>query len=294
METVLQILTYGIVTGALYGLVAIGLALLMGVMRFLNVAHGTFIILGGYTSYWLFELWHLDPFVSVPIVMAVMFLSGLILYKVFLTSLSKLPEGLKINNSMLITFGLIWVLDNSATLLWTSDVRSITTSYTGEAIQLLGIRMGYTGFGGALLAVVLICLLHLLLKKTYFGLSVRAATQDADAAGLSGINVQKTFLISCGLGIALAGAAGSVIVAVYSITPTGGLSWLLLSMVVLVLAGEGNINAILPAGLFLGTVEALSVFITGANYREIIGLAVFILVLMWRPKGLFAGNPEGA
>jgi len=288
MEAVLQILIYGFIVGAVYGLVAIGLALLMGVMKYLNIAHGTFIMLGGYVSFWLFHLWHLDPFVSIPLVMFVMFLVGLVLYKLLLSPLAKLPEGLKINNSMLITFGLTWLLDNAVTLVWTSDVRSITTSYTGEVLELFGVRLAYTGLVGMALAVLLIVLLHLLLTKTFFGKSVRAATQDAEAASLSAINVQRTFLISCGIGIALAGAAGVAIVSIYSITPTGGLSWLLLSMVVLVLAGEGNINGILPAGLFLGLVEAVSVFVTGASYREVIGLIVFILVIMFRPQGLFA------
>jgi branched-chain amino acid transport system permease protein len=291
METVLQILAYGLMVGAVYGLVAIGLALLMGVMKYLNIAHGTFIMLGGYVSFWLSHLWGLDPFMSIPLVMLVMFLMGLVLYKLLLSPLSKLPEGLKINNSMLITFGLTWILDNAVTLVWTSDVRSVTTPYTGEVIELSGVRLSYTGLACMGLAVILIFLLHVLLAKTFFGKSVRAATQDSEAASLSAVNVQRTFLISCGIGIALAGAAGVAIVSIYSITPTGGLSWLLLSMVVLVLAGEGNINGILPAGLFLGLVEAVSVFVTGASYREVIGLIVFILVLMFRPRGLFAdGN----
>jgi branched-chain amino acid transport system permease protein len=288
MEAVLQILTYGIIVGAVYGLVAIGLALLMGVMKYINIAHGTFVMLGGYVSFWLFHYWRLDPFVSIPLVMLVMFFAGLALHKLLLSPLAKLPEGLKINNSMLITFGLTWILDNTMTLVWTSDVRSVTTSYTGEVIELFGVRLSFTGLAGLGLAVMLIVLLHLLLTKTFFGKSVRAATQDAEAASLSAINVQRTFLISCGIGIALAGAAGVAIVSIYSITPTGGLSWLLLSMVVLVLAGEGNINGILPAGLFLGLAEAVSVFVTGANYREVIGLIVFILVLMFKPQGLFA------
>jgi branched-chain amino acid transport system permease protein len=290
VEAVLQILTYGLIVGAVYGLVAIGLALLMGVMKYLNIAHGTFIMLGGYVSFWLSHFWGLDPFASIPLVMLVMFLVGLVLYKVLLSPLARLPEGLKINNSMLITFGLTWILDNAATLVWTSDVRSVTTSYTGEVVELFGVRLSYTGLAGMGLAVTLILLLHLLLTKTFFGKSVRAATQDADAASLSAINVQRTFLISCGIGIALAGAAGVAIVSIYSITPTGGLSWLLLSMVVLVLAGEGNINGILPAGLFLGLVEAVSVFVTGASYREVVGLIVFILVLMFRPQGLFVSR----
>lgn len=293
MAATVQIISNGVIVGALYALVAIGLALLLGIMKHLNVAHGTFIMLGGYAAFWAFTLWHLDPFLSVPLVMLIMFAAGLALYRSVLSPLSKLPEGLRINNSMLITFGLTWVLDNAATLLWTSDVRSVTTFYTGQALNLAGVRLAYTGLGGFVLAVLVIFMLHLLLKKTYFGKSVRAAAQDGDAASLAGIDIERTYLISCGIAIALAGVAGVAIASSYSITPTGGLSWLLIAMIVLVLAGEGHINAIFAAGVFLGLVEAVSVFIAGAAYREVVGLVMFILVLMFKPQGLFATRARG-
>ncbi len=172
-------------------------------------------------------------------------------------------------------------------------MRSITTSYTGEVFKLFGVRLALTGLAGMGLAVVFIIALHLLLTRTYFGKSVRAVTQDAEAASLSGINVHRTFLISSGIGIALAGLAGVVIVTNYSVSPSAGLSWLLIAMVVVVLAGEGNINGILPAGLMLGFIEAISVFVTGASYREVISLVVFILVLMLKPAGLFSRAARG-
>lgn len=293
MEAVIQILAYGVIVGALYALVAIGFALVWDIMGYINIAQGTFVMLGGYVSFWLFTLWNVDPYISIPAVMLAMFLMGLILYKIVLSPLLKLPEGLRLGNSMLITFGVLWILENATNWVWTSDVRSITTSYTGEVFSLFGIRLAYTGLAGLVLAAVFTVALHLLLTRTYFGKSVRATTQDAEAATLTGINVHRTFLLSCGIGIALAGVAGVVIVSSYSITPGGGLSWLLLAMVVVVLAGQGNINGILPAGIMLGLIEAVSVFITGASYREVIALVVFILVLMFRPQGLFIRKAEG-
>jgi len=288
-----QIIIYGIMVGAVYGLVAIGLALLLGIMRYLNVAHGTFIMLGGYVAFWLFTLWQIDPFLSIPIVVLVMFILGLVVYKLVFSPLHKLPEGLKIADSMLITFGLILVLDNATTWLWTSDVRSVTTSYTGETVSLLGVRLAYTSLAGFALAILAILALHLLMTKTYFGKAVRAATQDWEAASLAGIDVQRTYLISCGIAVALAGVAGVIMVTSYSITPAGGMAWLLVAMIVVVLAGEGNINGLFAAGLFLGLVEAASVFVTGASYREVIGLVMFILVLLFRPQGLFVRKARG-
>jgi branched-chain amino acid transport system permease protein len=282
-----QVIAYGIVVGALYGLVAIGLALLFGVARYLNITHGSFIMIGGYVSFWLFTLWHVDPFASIPLVMLVMFLMGLILYKALFSPLSKLPEGLKINNSMLVTFGLLWVLDNAGILLWTSDMRRVTPSYFGSMFEIFGVRLPLIGLGVIGLALLVVFALHLLLTKTYFGKSVRATTQDWEAAKLMGINIDRTYLVSCGIGVALAGVAGTAIALMYSITPSGGLEWLLISLIVLVLAGLGNIRGIFIAGVMLGLVEAVSVYVVGAPYRAAVGLVIFVLVLMLRPQGLF-------
>jgi branched-chain amino acid transport system permease protein len=289
-----QVIAYGIVVGALYGLVAIGLALLLGVARFLNITHGSFIMIGGYVSFWLFTLWHVDPFASVPLVMLVMFLIGLILYKALFSPLSKFPEGLKINNSMLVTFGLIWVLDNVGILLWTSDMRRVTPSYFGATFEILGVRLPFIGLGVIGLALLVVFALHLLLTKTYFGKSVRATAQDWEAATLMGINIDRTYSICCAIGVALAGVAGAAVALMYSITPGGGLEWLLIALIVLVLAGLGNIKGIFVAGVILGLVEAVSVYVVGAPYRAAVGLAIFVLILMFKPQGLFTGRARGA
>jgi branched-chain amino acid transport system permease protein len=289
MEMVLQTFTNGILVGALYGLVALGLGLLMGVMKFLNIAHGTFIILGGYLSFWLFDLWGIDPFLSIPLVIIAMFIIGLILYILALSPLLKLPNiGMRIDTSMLITFGLIWVLDNVMTMFWTPNTRTIMTSYTGKAFKLFGIRFSLTGLGGLGIAALVAIALYFILIRTYFGKHIRAATQDAEAASLCGINVHRIYLLSTGIAIALAGVAGVIIISTYSINASGGISWLLIAFVVMILAGEGNINAIIPAGVIFGLLEAGSVLVIGVPYRQAIALLVFIVVLMFKPQGLFA------
>ncbi|RJX24487.1 MAG: branched-chain amino acid ABC transporter permease [Dethiobacter sp.] len=284
----IQVLSYGIMIGAIYGLVGSGLALMFGVMKYLNIAHGTFIMLGGYASYWLFTLWGLDPFKSIPLVLLIMFTMGIVVYKIVFSPLVKVFHvGERIQNSMLITFGLLLIIDNTVTWLWTSDVRSITTSYTGSTFRLYSVNLPYNsliGFGLALLA--LLCL-HLIINNTYYGKSIRATTQDWEGATLMGINVDYTYLISSGVTFALSGVAGIVIATSYSITPSGGLEWLLKAMIVLVLAGEGKTKGILAAGLFLGVVEAVGVSLVGSAYREVFGLLAFILVLLFRPQGLF-------
>jgi len=288
MESVIQAIISGILVGSLYALVAYGIGLIMGIMKFLNIAHGSFLILGGYICFWLFKLWGLDPYLSIPLVIIFNFIMGLILYKLTLSPLLKLPEvGMRVDSSLLITFGVIYVLDNTMTLLWTADVRSIVTSYTGQVISFSDIRISLTGLFGLIISVLVAAVLYFILNRTYFGKHVRAATQDAEAASLSGVNVNQTYLISCGIAVALAGIAGTVVVTSYSILSTGGLNWLLTGIIIMILAGEGNVNAILPAGIVLGIIESLSVFAVGPQYRQAVALLLFIIILIFRPQGLF-------
>lgn len=283
-----QTIVFGILVGAMYGLIALGLGLLMGVMKFLNVAHGTFIVMGGYVCYWLFTLYGVNPYLSIPVVIIAMFFVGMVVYKVTLSPLLKLPSiGERMNNSMLITFGIIYVANNLMAILWTPDVRTIVAPFTSRSIEMLGYRFSVTGLAGFAIAVIVGVILYFVLSRTSFGRHVRAATQDAEAAGLCGINVQRTYLISSGIAVALAGVAGVIIVSSYSISPYGGLRWLLVAFVVMMLAGEGNLTAIVPAGVVLGLLEALGVLVIGPTYRQVVALVIFIVILIFRPQGLF-------
>lgn len=274
--------------GALYGLVGLGFGLIMGVMRFVNIAHGSFIIIGGYVAFWLFTLLGIDPFLAIPAVVPCMFILGCLLYWLVLSPLVKYPRAeMRIDKSMLLTFGVTWILDNTITIFWTSDTRSAVASYTGTTFDVLGAKVGLTGLIGLIIAVIAAVAVHLLLTRTYFGKHVRAATEDSGAASLSGVNVQRTYLISCGIASALAGVAGVVIVSCYSIAPSGGMNWMLTAMIVIVLAGEGNLTYILPAGIILGLVQSLSTLFVSSSYQQPISLVIFILVLMFRPEGLF-------
>jgi branched-chain amino acid transport system permease protein len=282
-----QILTYGIILGVFYGLVTIGLALLFGVMKYLNIAHGSFMMIGGYASYWLFQLWHIDPVLSIPLVMALMFLMGCILYKVLFSRLSKVSEDRRINSSLIMAFGLILILDNTAIALWTTNIKLLNTSYTGTMLEFLGVRIPLTGLIVIGLTSLAILTLHLFLSRTYLGKSIRATAQDWEAASLLGVNIDRTYLICCGISMALAGLAGTCFALTYPLSPDIGLRWVLFAMVVLVLAGMGNIKEVFLAGLIMAILEQLSAVLIGGHYRGIASLAVFILILVLRPQGLF-------
>jgi branched-chain amino acid transport system permease protein len=289
MANVLQVLLVGVITGATYGLVALGFGLIMGVMKFINIAQGSFVILGGFICYWIVTLLHIDPYLSIPLVMLAMFIVGLILYRLLFSPLLKYPKAeMRLDKSLLITFGVIWMLDNLEILIWTPNSRSVVPSYGYGTVTVFGAAMSYTGLIGLGLAVLAATVLHLILTRTYFGKHVRAATEDAGAASLSGVNVQSTYLISCGIAVALAGLAGTVIVTSYSVTPGTGLSWLLTGMVVVVLAGANNINYMIPAGIVLGVIQSASTLFINPAYQQPIALIIFLLIILVRPQGLFS------
>ncbi|MCX7855226.1 MAG: branched-chain amino acid ABC transporter permease [Anaerolineae bacterium] len=289
---VAQSLASGILVGALYGLAAVGLSLVFGVTKILNVSHGELLMLGGYTSFWLFTLFGVDPFAGIPLSMFALVIIGLIVYQLLFSRLIRLPTEDKIRTSLLVGFGLGLMLQNIALRLWTADNRGITPSYAGAVLTVLGVRLPYVRVASLVIAFVFLLALQLFLQKTYTGKAIRATAQDWEAATLMGINVHRVYLLSFVLGTALAGAAGTLVAVGYSVEPVMGLHWTLKALIVLVMGGIGSIAGTLIGGLILGVTEsAAAVWISG-NYRHVVGLAIFILVLLIRPQGLF-GAKEG-
>jgi len=281
-----QTLINGINIGALYGLAALGLSLIFGVMRILNVAHGEFLMLGGFIGFWLFHLYGVDPFMGLPMVGFFLFIMGIAFYKLIFSRLTRFHEEVKLKNSLLIAFGLYLVFPQIAMLLWTPDERAISPKYSGEAIDLFGLRLGYVPFWGLCVAVVTFLALYLFLNKTYFGKSLRGTAESWKAAKLSGINIERTFMITFGVGISVAGIAGVLIGMVQELTPIMGMPWTLKALIVVVLAGMGSIIGAFIAGLILGIVEAVSAIFMGP-YTIAVGLFIFLIILMLRPQGLF-------
>jgi branched-chain amino acid transport system permease protein len=171
-------------------------------------------------------------------------------------------------------------------LIWTSEVKTITTSYSGATLKLFGTLLPLTGLAMFGVTLIVIIALHLFLNRTYFGKSLRATAEDWEAASLLGININRTYLISCGISMALSGIAGTGVALMYSIQPHSGLEWMLTALIVLVLAGVGNIKGVFAAGLLLGLVEQVSVLFVGGHYRAVVGLVIFVLILILRPEGL--------
>jgi branched-chain amino acid transport system permease protein len=293
VESIAQNIVYGLFVGGIYGIAAVGLALAFGVMNVLNIAHGELLMFGGYISFWLFSVLGIDPFVSLVVCIPALFGIGLLLDRLVYRHVARLRGEAKIKNSLLISFGLVLILQNVAIRLFTADERTTQVSYFGQGINLFGIALPYTRLMGLVIALVTILALHLFLQRTDAGKAIRATAEDWEAAELAGINVQRVYMLTFALGAALAGIAGTLVSITSSIAPSIGLDWTLKALIVVVLAGTGSIIGAFPAGLLLGLVEALSSIFISASYREVVGLVIFLLVLLIRPQGLF-GSRETA
>jgi branched-chain amino acid transport system permease protein len=285
-----QQLILGLLVGALYGFAAAGLSLTFGVLRVLNVAHGELLMLGGYGTFWLFTLWHIDPFLSLLAVAPAMFVLGLLLYGALFQFVVRADEEVRIKNSLLIGFGLTLILHNLAIRLWTADERAVTTSYAGGAIRIGGLAVPLIRLASLVLAFAILMTLHFFLSKTRWGRAIRGTAEDWQAAALMGVPVGTAYLLAFALGTALAGVAGGLVSVAYSISPAIGLEWTLKALIVVVLAGLGSLLGSFAGGILLGLAEATSVTLLGGPYREVVGLVLFLSILLLRPQGLFGAR----
>lgn len=292
LEAIPQNLVFGILIGALYGLAALGLSLVFGVTKFLNVAHGELLMIGGYVTFWVFSLWGIGPFLSLPINILALVIIGLLLYKLVFVRMVKLDEENKIRNTMLVGFGLSLILQNLALQFWTADDRGITTAMSAEAFTFLGVRFPILRLLSFAIAFICLIGLNIFLRKTYTGKAIRATVEDWEAASLMGVDVHQVYLFSFVLGAALAGIAGALVSITFSVNPFMGMHWTLKALVVMVLGGLGSFTGTFVGGIVLGATESVTALLIGGNYREIVGLLLFLLVLIFRPQGLF-GSKKG-
>lgn len=286
MSILAQQLVLGLLIGGLYGLAAAGLSLVFGVLKVLNVAHGELIMLGGYAAFWTVALLGLDPFVSLLLVVPLSLLLGVALYWGLFGFVVRADEETRIKNSLLIGFGLGLALHALAVLLWTADERSIVTTY-GGSVTVGGLSIPIVRLVSWLLALALIGALHVLLERWRWGKAIRATAEDWQAALLTGIDVRRAYLLAFAIGTGLAGAAGTLVSIGYSTSPSIGLEWTLKALIVVVLAGLGSMLGTFVGGLVLGVAEAASAAAFGGPYREVVGLVLFVVVLVVRPRGLF-------
>ncbi|MBZ0289418.1 MAG: branched-chain amino acid ABC transporter permease, partial [Anaerolineae bacterium] len=245
------------------------------------------LMLGGYASFWIFNLLKIDPYVSLILVVPLMLVIGALLHLGLFSRIVQADEEHRIKNSLLIGFGLTLILQTVAIQLFTADERSIATSYAGSALEVMGVRLPIIRLSGLIIGVIAVIALQIFLRRTFWGKAIRATAEDWQTASLAGINIQRTYLITFSMGAALAGLAGMLVSVGYSVSPNIGLGWTLKALIVVVLAGLGSMPGTFLAGIFLGVAEAASGMIFGGEYRELVGLVIFFVILSLRPQGLF-------
>ncbi len=279
-----QVVISGLLAGALYSMVALGLALIFGVMRVINIAHGTILMLGAYTTFWWFHLLGLNPYVSLLAAMPIAFLLGVVLQWTLVTRVVDAPEL----SSLLLTFGISIALVNAAQLAFTSDLRSVeflTGAFLVGPIALSKSRLVSFAF-----AVAITLFAFWFLQKTKLGKAIRATSQSREVAMVCGINVQRIYLYSFGIASALAAAGGSLVAVIIAIQPEMGQVYTFKSFLVIVLGGAGNYPGALLGGMLLGLVEQLSSLFLTTQLSEAVAYLLLVLVLLLRPTGLLGGR----
>jgi branched-chain amino acid transport system permease protein len=296
LTLVTQMILSGILLGGVYALASIGLTLIFGVMKIVNFAHGEFLMIAMYGVFWSYHYLRLDPYLSIFVVVPILFLLGFLVYQIFIRP----TIGAPILAQIFVTVGLSIVIENLALLLWSADFRTISLDYLSDPIVLgpfppLGLQellINRARLIAFVIGMTLSGAFYVFLKRSYTGKVIRATAQDRSTALLMGIHIDKIFRLTFAIGILLVGVAGALLMPIYSVHPFVGFEFVLVMFVVVVFGGMGNILGAVVAGLFIGVVEVFSSFFIGSESKQAVYFLLFIAVLVVRPAGLFGIKGE--
>lgn len=269
----------GLLTGGLYAIVGLGLALVFGVMRLVNLAHGELIMLGAFASSLVLAWFGLDPFLSLVIVVPLMALIAYPVQRFLLTGL--LRRGLE--PPLVATFGLSLLISAGLTAAFGGQARSLPASYATAGMNLFGVQVRVIDVVGLAIGVGLTAATFLVMRRTRWGAALRAASSDPATASTMGINVNVVYAVTFAASAAIAAIGGVLIGTAYSFTPTAGMSWILIGFTVVVLGGTGNPFGALIGGLVLGLVQSIGGAVLGGQYRDFVIYFAFIVVLALKP-----------
>jgi branched-chain amino acid transport system permease protein len=281
-EILLQTLLSGVLIGLIYALVAVGLTMIFGVMDIVNFAHGEFLMFGMYSSFWLFSLFALDPLITLPLTVLMLFALGLMVYQVVIKRIINSPPL----SQIFATFGMMILFRGVAQFLWKPDFRTIENSYSSGKVVFAGLHFGLPQIIAGVGAIVATGAVWWFINRTRLGAALEATAQDRDAAQLMGIPSQRMFALAWGIGAACAGVAGVLLSSFFPIFPEVGANFILIAFVVVALGGFGSVSGAFWAGIIVGVVEVVGGFLLGPEYKMAIVLSLFLLVLLVRPQGL--------
>ncbi len=280
-----QLVVFGLLAGSVYSLLGLGLTLIMGVGKILNVSHGDLGILGAYLAFVTFVYLRVDPLLSLVLVMPVLALLGISIQKYLIEPAVKDPKY-QITVSVMITYGISLAISNGLTIIASPDYKFLALSYAYKSVAIMGTTINLPRLLVLIVtAIVALCLFGLM--KTKLGKSVQAASQDQMLASLIGINTRNITEIAFGLSTALAAIAGVLYLLNNPLYPSIGLDLTVEGLTVMVMGGIGNIFGALAAGLIIGLIESITSFFIGDIYRSLVVYCVLIVVLLLRPSGIF-------
>lgn len=286
-----ELLFQGLVRGAMYALMGIGLSLIFGILGVVNFAHGEFFMMGTYVMIFVITALGLPFVVGIAAAAVVLFLVGLMIERGLVETLRKRAGRDWLLDSFVLTIGLMVILQNLAQLAFGSRRRGITELIQGDFI-VGDVIITYERLAILGMAVLVVGLLAAYIKFTYMGKAIRAAAQNAEAAQTLGINVNHIYTIAFGLGAALAGVAGALLISIFPAFPTVGYQPVLKSFAVVILGGLGNIPGAIAGGFLLGIIEAYAIFFMSAGWQSVLTPLIIVAVLIVRPSGLFSAKGE--
>ena len=290
IDILIQVLVNGVLFGTMYGIAALGLSLIFGTMQIIFIAQGVMIVLGAYGAFWLFSLLGVDPYLSILVVVPCAMLFGAGIYRLLFKKVSGRGETGKAA-SLLLSFGLMALLENLMSVLWTPNTRAIRTDYAGFGFSILEIHFSFSRLMAFVMALLATIAVTLFLKKTMLGKAVRATSENVESATLVGITPHKVNTLTFSMGIGLAGLAGVATATTYSFDPYFGFIFSLKAMIALALGGMGSIFGALFGGIILGVIESLGSFVWTGGWADVLSYGVFMLVLLFKPEGLFTRTP---
>lgn len=282
-EVLIQGILNGILMGCLYALIAAGLSLIFGLMEIVNFAHGEFLMLGMYTTFWMYTLFHLDPLLSVPISAAALFLLGWLTHK----SIIRRILGGPMLAQIFATFGLGIFLRAAAQFLWTPDFRQVSKPWVHGPVKILGVSVGLPQLVASAACLLAFALLYWFITKTETGMALEATAEDRQAAALMGINTERMFALGWGIGAACVGVAAAFLANFFYIFPYVGSLFALIAFVTVALGGFGSILGSLVAGVIIGLVEVLGGLLIAPAFKYVAVFALYLVVVLVRPQGLF-------
>jgi branched-chain amino acid transport system permease protein len=283
---IFEALVAGVLLGGVYGLIALGLNIIYGVLDIINFAHGAMMMMGMYLTFWLFQVYGIDPYLSILIAGPVMFVFGALVYLFLLDPM----RGKALQNQFLVTLGLSLFITNAAQVLFSPDFRVLQPSYGQDVIQIGPAFVPLTRILTFVAALAATAVLLFIFQRTRLGRSIRAVAQQQEGAALCGINVRLAYTLAFALGSACVGIAGAAVTPFFYVSPTVGDLFNIASFVVVVLGGLGSMAGSLLGGLVLGITVSVGAALLPGSFKEVLMFAIFLGVLLFRPTGLLGSK----